>query len=538
MITDLEIIQSTSTQEQIDMSTAHKLYQTAKDTVDNGGNVTLEGNLQTNGIYEDELNYLNTFQDLTITSTTTYARFADPVVEQCLMADHGDGTGVPVSVLPTITRLKVPGGYSNSGCFAYDNNSIQTFNELNRLTILDELQPNEFRNSSIVSINLANIKTIGAEAFKNCQSLQNVGDLSNVRYFGNYCFQSCTSLSITADSFANAETINGNAFDYGIYKGTTLTLPKIKTIGNYAFSGSPNLTTIVCGDSSHQQLTNIGERAFTNCPELTTIDLENTSLTYLYRNIFNPKNNQQGYAISKITMVKLPTTLTTYGSQNSPDPIWLSQSSPCEVYGLDNVTTIEQRICGNIINAIHLDVLETSQKSIIYSGSSYTNQGQAKQYYLPKFKYSTISSLERQGASINSSFFTYRIDNGNSRYTTFNVLYFKDLQKIQAFMFYHTRIKNLVINNSTPPAFDTSMTYTSDFQSFVGFNTWVNTMFGDIPTSSMTIYVPDAAISTYQADSNYSAYTIAGISTLTKYQTEADWVTAGRPDDCLIEEYM
>jgi hypothetical protein len=136
--------------------------------------------------------------------------------------------------------------------------------------------------------------------------------------------------------------------------------------------------------------------------------------------------------------------------------------------------------------------------------------------YLPKFKYTTSESyLEGlYSTTVTHTFFSYLARVGD-KYLNGNLIYFKDLEKIKVFMFWQTNFQNLVINNITPPTLDTDITTNSALPTYSFYSTWMNNMFGDIPTTAMTIYVPDSAISTYQADSNYNAYTIKGISELT-----------------------
>ena len=118
-------------------------------------------------------------------------------------------------------------------------------------------------------------------------------------------------------------------------------------------------------------------------------------------------------------------------------------------------------------------------------------------------------------------------------------MYFKDLEKIQLAMFFKTTISNLVINKATPPTFDTNVTINPSI-TVIAQGNWDTKMFGNISTSTMTIYVPNSAVSTYQADSNYNSYTILGIGSLNGgviYATEDDWVAANKPNG-LIAEYL
>lgn len=369
--------------------------------------------------------------------------------------------------------------------------------------------------TGLVGVTLAPNQTrINSQAFDGCSSLTTLdfqgGSLQTVTTFEGACFQSCSSLNITNSDIQNAVTIGNEAFRGGVYKYSSLTL-------------------------SH--LTSIGKRAFFGNSALETVDLSGSTITSMESGVFGDCN---------ITSITIPNTVTRWGQPQNSDPFTAKENSNLTVRGLENVTQIEAGITiknGTIINPICLYYVQQSEQSMLTVNCNVANNNTyAKQYYLPSFIKSNRTAFEDYWGRPNATFFTYRLKDDYQYRLRVNVLYFKDIQEIQPFMFFGCYPKNLVINNTQPPSFGQVPTNSLN-QSDVSTNyaAWSTQMFGTIPTSgvdAMTIYVPDSAISAYQANSHFNSYTIAGISTLTKYTDEAAWVTAGSPDDCLIEAYM
>lgn len=302
------------------------------------------------------------------------------------------------------------------------------------------------------------------------------------------------------------------------------------------FKGCSNLQSI----KIPQNVFNIGYGAFEDCSSLSgVLDLSSTNIQTLGPRVF--LNTQ-------VTGLILPTTLQTYGQIYNSSP--LSDRQVVTLKGFDNVINLDAFEFGNITNAIYFGQLTSSNRLLVVcstDSSDWKRYSSIIQLYAPKFMYSDITSFYSRWGRLAESLFTYHSNETGSS-TTIKLLYFKDLQSIKHFDFYCARIKNLVINNLVPPSFDTTVPV--DGTDVGNYQYWINTMFGTIPTSganAMIIYVPDSAVSTYQADSNYNSYTIRGINEinpstnqpyLTRYATNDLWEAAGKPEDALIEEYM
>ena len=120
------------------------------------------------------------------------------------------------------------------------------------------------------------VKAVEDEAFSGCSMLSNIS-LPNVETIGARAFLLCASL--TSLSLDNVKEIGNSAFamtDYedshpslGISGGlTSISMPKVTTIGGWAFSGCSQLQNISIPNAK-----SVGSYAFANCNELSTIDL-------------------------------------------------------------------------------------------------------------------------------------------------------------------------------------------------------------------------------------------------------------------------
>lgn len=132
--------------------------------------------------------------------------------------------------------------------------------------------------ANCISLNTFNLRgyTSGKESFANCSGLTSVSNLHDS--VGESAFTDCTSLQtiecsgkfdIGAHAFENCESLNNITLGYG-YIGVSGT-----SIGDYAFQGCSGLTrvTINCGHGFEENIfvPKIGESAFTE--NLTTLEI-------------------------------------------------------------------------------------------------------------------------------------------------------------------------------------------------------------------------------------------------------------------------
>lgn len=487
---NLIINQSNLNVETVSIQFLENLYNTTKQIVDSGGTVDLSGHLVINNCYYDIVNWLQTnFPNLIITVTGGYyVKFKDPVVKQLMINAYSqDGIGVLSSDV-TDSSLSIN--------FQY-NNDITSFDELSQFTNIIQINSSQFDGcSSLQSIRLDNIQTISSYAFRNCSSLTSIGNTNNVKYL------------------SGKESFNG-----------------CKLTGKLSF---PGLISIY------------GQDIFKGC-NTTEFDISQSSLTKL--NIVRLFDSNY-----KLTTIKLPDTITSVGVMNNSRP-FNNCLNVTTITGVKGITEVNNILCGIglkldciipllsfktgdtfPITATSYNNAAASPEVKSYSDFNY-NDVFIPQIYMPQFQKDTRTKLEQYYGTFQDTFFGYR----SRGFFYINLLYLRDIMEIGQFFLYNTSIKNLVINKTTPPVLGPNLTATgSDISNnnHTAYNTWVGTMFGDILTSYMTIYVPDSAVSTYQANSYYNSYTIKGISELTTYATEEDWINAGKPENGLVQEYM
>ena len=116
---------------------------------------------------------------------------------------------------------------------------------------------------SPIAFAMANCTEIGENAFSG--SILSSVEMPNVLTVGNYAFQYCQQL--TSISLPAATSIGESAFQ-SCQQLTSISLPAATSIGNYAFSGCYQLTSI-----SLPAATSIGNYAFQSCQQLTSISL-------------------------------------------------------------------------------------------------------------------------------------------------------------------------------------------------------------------------------------------------------------------------
>lgn len=104
----------------------------------------------------------------------------------------------------------------------------------------------------------SNVTTVGDKAFYNCTALTTVKGFSKVTSIKSKAFYKCTKL-----------TTIGN-------KNKTVTLAKVKTIGDSAFQGCTSMTSFT---AKSKKLASIGKKAFYGDKKLASVTLKTTKLT-------------------------------------------------------------------------------------------------------------------------------------------------------------------------------------------------------------------------------------------------------------------
>ena len=139
--------------------------------------------------------------------------------------------------------------------------------------------------SGLTSVTIGNsVTTIGGYAFGRCHGLTSVTIPNSVTSIGYGAFSYClnlTSIEVESgntkyDSRENCNAIietESNTLVSGCV--TTIIPNSVTTIGNYAFYGFSNLTSVTIPNS----VTNIGLNAFYNCSGLTSVTIPNSVMS-------------------------------------------------------------------------------------------------------------------------------------------------------------------------------------------------------------------------------------------------------------------
>ena len=149
-----------------------------------------------------------------------------------------------------------------SGNIDYSNDSEGVLFDKNKTELIK--YPEGKTNTTYTMPN--GVKTIGDQAFANCQSLTAMTIPAGVESVGNYAFYDCSNIKTI--SIPNSTEIIGDAAFNDCDGLTAVTLPTgVTTIGNNAFGYCSNLKSVAIPTS----VTSIGDGAFANCENLTDV---------------------------------------------------------------------------------------------------------------------------------------------------------------------------------------------------------------------------------------------------------------------------
>lgn len=337
-------------------------------------------------------------------------------------------------------------------------------------------------------------------------------NLSGVTTFGNQCFEGCTTLSLTNADITDAVSIGNNSFKNTSLTGN-LSLPHVETLGGGSFYRCSGITSI---DFTGSTFTRIENETFRHCSSLSKIVLP-TTVTYL-----------GGYWHDG-----LPQSLILEGFDNV-------SSHTNNGYDIQNK---------NILNPVKTSLIDGRSLFEIWSNN---DSMRLNQLYEPLRTSTYIGNRSSSNYNYYTTFGTF--SGGNNR-AYIELLYYRDITSFGIFTFKKCNITNLVINNTQPPilAIDPNEDYSN-------YPIWANSIF---PTGNSdandnvnigTLWVPDSAVATYQANPLYSHLTIKGINTKTngvdydlpRYVDYAAWKTAeeaavaqgGHASVGLIEAWM
>ena len=145
------------------------------------------------------------------------------------------------------------------------------------------------------------VTSIDNYAFSNCSGLTSVTIGNNVTSIGERAFSGCSGLtSVTIGN--NVTSVGNSAFD-GCYGLASVTIGNsVESIGYSAFFGCSGLTSVTIPNS----VTSIGESAFFGCMSLTSVTIPN-SVTSIGNFAFS--------GCSGLTSITIPNSVTSIGGE-------------------------------------------------------------------------------------------------------------------------------------------------------------------------------------------------------------------------------
>ena len=310
-MTHLRVEQNTIT-ENVTSDVIHKLYENAKVIIDDEelneveeSQVSLSGNLQTPIAYRDEIDWLeDKFPNLHILASDLAIKFVDHEVQRVLV-NHGVGSNGMITLGQAATVTNIVDWFK-------ENATITTLNDLSYFTNLRVIGSGAaFMNcTSLTSVNLPNVTTLGHNTFLNCTALQTVNlpgltlldgvqqfrgctnleqvDIGSVKIISQDCFLNCKALksvnsgditSIANDGFYNCSSLTsintsncisiGSSAFYGCSALTSIDLSKCSSVPFAAFNGCSLLSNVTLGSN----IASISQNSFRECKSLTSITI-------------------------------------------------------------------------------------------------------------------------------------------------------------------------------------------------------------------------------------------------------------------------
>lgn len=364
--------------------------------------------------------------------------------------------------------------------------------------------------TSLVSLDISNVDTIGESTFYTCTSLKNI-DASNLVTIGRYGFKesgietidlsSCTTLDLSAfsgcsylykiENTDNITTANGYAFlQVGKNSENDMThiyMPKLTIVKEHLFDGSA-IKTIQFRD-----LTQIEQWAFSDCKQLTSITgLDNvvsfsgslqfrycTSLTSISLASCTTMGGDTFYECQSLETVSIPlvTTLTNrqfYNCKNLLSVDFRSVTSISgNVFDNSNMVSVDLRSCKTIttsifnsktkLTTINVSSLETPSESLFKNCTSLVSIDLPKIIKISSYMFKDDTALTTVNISSDCTEVGYAGFENCSLLTTFNTSY---LQTIGGNAFHNcTSLTTIDISNVTSmgtAAFDNCTLLTGD----------------------------------------------------------------------------
>ena len=165
----------------------------------------------------------------------------------------------------SFTRMELPDGLTDIGHSLFED--CLNLASVKLPATMTAIPNDMFWASGIKSIDIpSTVKSIGENAFRNCDALTSIVIPDGVESLGNLVFYDCNNL-LSATIGEGVTAIPVNAFDDD-YALSVVSLPStLITIGERAFNTCRSLTSITIPEN----VTSIASQAFTECDKLTSV---------------------------------------------------------------------------------------------------------------------------------------------------------------------------------------------------------------------------------------------------------------------------
>ena len=255
-----------------------------------------------------------------------------------------------------ITAISIPNSVTHIEDYAFSGCSgLKAINIPNSVTYIGEYAFSSC--SGLKAINIPNsVTSIGNYAFDGCSGLATINIPNSVTYIAHAVFKDCSGL--TNINIPNSVTDIGNGTFEGCSGLTNINIPNsVTSIGNYAFRGCSGLTNINIPSS----VTDIELGAFRDCSRLTTINIPN-SVTDIKFDTF------QG--CSGLTNINIPNSVTTI-----EDNAFSNCSGLTNINIPNSVTTIGDNAFSNCSGLTNINIPDsvTTIGNSAFSGCSGLN---------------------------------------------------------------------------------------------------------------------------------------------------------------------
>lgn len=447
----------------------------------------------------------------------------------------GNSTDGILQTINGINHVKVFGGE----CF-YRQKQLQL--SASDLVAAEQIADSAFWYVPISSINSPNLISIGYRSFSENSRLTTIECLGKVSNISQSCFQQCTGLQTAklpyectelknqafhGDTLLSSVTqYNKSLTDYA--EGETPVFTNLSRITNFGENCFYNCTSLLWSANDLSGAVSIGKEAFHNCKAVTINNLNLMNVSTIGHHAFNE---------CKIDSVVWSSSMTTVpsGVFQSCELKHISNLDHVQIFGgccIKGCTLQQVLYLKNVATTLYYGTnINSGDNGTTFTGDN--KSGSAYALYMPKTR--DIYGGYWSNNTYSSGFF------GSRGTTTIPVVYFKDLEEIYPASFASLTCTSLIINNTTPPTWYNSLKQTDEEVADKGGQQKKQAFPGDCHITY--VYVPDSALTTYTSDADWSTLTAKGVTfksmnELTHYLTEADWITAGRPADGIIDAYM